>query len=222
MITRLALVVLVSVYLSACAGKASRHPVLLSCDEYVAANVIATEAPDWKTALPGPPVLEVPAGASVVWVLQTNKGSVRIDLLPQYAPKHVSSTIFLTEIGFYDGLSFHRVIPGFMAQGGCPLGDGRGGPGYKYEGEYSDEAKHDGRGILSMANAGPGTDGSQFFLTFTATPNLDGRHTVFGKVAGDDESQATLGRLEALGNRANNGVPPLEPIVIEQASIEIE
>jgi peptidylprolyl isomerase len=117
---------------------------------------------------------------------------------------HVSSTIYLTTLGFYDDLIFHRVIPGFMAQGGDPTGTGAGNPGYKYDGEFSNnfegELGHNQAGRLSMANAGPGTDGSQFFLTFKPTPFLDGKHTVFGQVVNDLEGSLT--KIEALGSRS--------------------
>lgn len=113
---------------------------------------------------------------------------------------HATSTIYLTRLGFYNDLTFHRVIPGFMAQGGDPLGNGRGNPGYKYQGEFDDTAVHDKAGILSMANSGPGTDGSQFFITFTATPFLNNRHTVFGQVVKGLED--TLPAIEKLGQRS--------------------
>jgi peptidylprolyl isomerase len=129
---------------------------------------------------------------------------------------HVSSTIYLTELGFYDDLTFHRVIPGFMAQGGDPTGTGAGNPGYKYDGEFEGEIGHSEAGTLSMANSGPGTDGSQFFLTFIPTPFLDGKHTVFGKVVTDlDDS---LSKIEALGSR--NGRTK-EAVNIVKASIRI-
>jgi len=115
---------------------------------------------------------------------------------------HVSSTIYLTRIGFYDGVIFHRIIPNFMAQGGDPTGTGRGGPGYNYSGEFSSKVKHDKGGLLSMANAGPGTDGSQFFLTFVKTPWLDGKHSIFGEVIA---GKKTLEKIEKLGQR--NGRP---------------
>jgi cyclophilin family peptidyl-prolyl cis-trans isomerase len=110
---------------------------------------------------------------------------------------HVSSTIYLARLGFYDGVIFHRVITGFMAQGGDPLGQGTGGPGYDYDGEFSNSARHDRPGLLSMANAGPGTDGSQFFLTFVPTPHLDDKHTIFGEVV---EGMETVQQLEKGGS----------------------
>ena len=133
---------------------------------------------------------------------------------------HVTSFMYLTKLGFYDGLTFHRVIPEFMAQGGCPHGSGTGGPGYEYDGEFSKEARHDRPGLLSMANAGPGTDGSQFFLTFKPTPGLDGRHTVFGRIE-DPESLAVLEKIESLGAPRDPGRPQRE-IRIERATILIE
>ena len=95
---------------------------------------------------------------------------------------HVSSALYLSRLGFYDGLRFHRVFQGFIAQGGCPTGTGRDGPGYQFAGEFSQNALHDGSGVLSTANSGPGTDGSQFFITFGPAPSLDGKYTVYGKV----------------------------------------
>ncbi|CTP87261.1 peptidylprolyl isomerase [Xanthomonas translucens pv. arrhenatheri] len=111
----------------------------------------------------------------------TARGLITIELYPDKAPLTVANFVNLAKRGFYDGLSFHRVIPDFMIQGGCPEGSGRGGPGYRFEDETDNGVRHD-RGVLSMANAGPSTNGSQFFITHTATPWLDGKHTVFGKV----------------------------------------
>jgi cyclophilin family peptidyl-prolyl cis-trans isomerase len=137
--------------------------------------------------------------------------------MPDVAPMHVSSTIYLTEVGFYDGTSFHRVIPGFMAQGGDPLGNGTGGPGYKYAGEFSPKVKHDKPGLLSMANAGPGTDGSQFFLTFVPTSHLDGKHTIFGEVV---EGLDNLKKMERFGSSPSGKTS--KPIVLDAAKIVVE
>ncbi len=113
----------------------------------------------------------------------TSRGTIRVELFAEECPDTAGNFIKLAKDGFYDGLTFHRVIADFMIQGGCPDGNGRGGPGYKFDDEKSALAKpHDGPGILSMANAGPNTNGSQFFITHVATPHLNGKHGVFGKV----------------------------------------
>ena len=114
--------------------------------------------------------------------IETNKGTIRLELFAVQVPKTVANFEKLAGDGFYDGLKFHRVIPDFMVQTGCPQGTGTGGPGYKFADEFHKELKHDGPGVLSMANSGPGTNGSQFFITHVATPWLDGKHSVFGKV----------------------------------------
>ncbi|MDA1052689.1 MAG: peptidylprolyl isomerase [Planctomycetota bacterium] len=117
-----------------------------------------------------------------VATIETNKGTIRIQLHDDKTPKTVANFEKLVGKGYYDGLKFHRVIPNFMVQGGCPQGTGTGGPGYKFADEFDADLKHDGPGVLSMANSGPNTNGSQFFITHVATPWLDGKHTVFGKV----------------------------------------
>jgi len=129
---------------------------------------------------------------------------------------HVSSTIFLSRLGYYDDLTFHRVITRFMAQGGCPRGDGTGNPGYRYDGEFSDSVSHDRPGLLSMANAGPGTDGSQFFLTFVPAQSLDGKHTIFGEIV---EGMEVLRLLESAGSR---GGRPSRELQIERTTISLE
>jgi len=120
-------------------------------------------------------------------VLHTSKGEINLRLHAGQAPVTVANFANLAQRGFYDGLSFHRVIADFMIQGGCPRGTGTGGPGYRFEDECTPELRHDRPGVLSMANAGPGTNGSQFFITHVATPWLNGRHTVFGCVVGPDD-----------------------------------
>ena len=114
--------------------------------------------------------------------IQTDRGEIILELFEDEAPTTVANMISLTEQDFYNGLTFHRVIPNFMIQGGCPQGTGTGDPGYRFDDECSPERRHEGPGILSMANAGPGTNGSQFFITNESQPHLDGKHTVFGKV----------------------------------------
>jgi peptidyl-prolyl cis-trans isomerase B (cyclophilin B) len=118
---------------------------------------------------------------SLTAIFDTDRGQIRVALAPDKAPLTVANFVNLAKRGFYDGLSFHRVIPDFMIQGGCPEGSGRGGPGYKFEDETKNGLGHE-RGVLSMANAGPNTNGSQFFITHIPTSWLDGKHTVFGKV----------------------------------------
>ncbi|MDZ4859231.1 MAG: peptidylprolyl isomerase [Candidatus Hydrogenedentes bacterium] len=118
--------------------------------------------------------------------IRTNKGPIQIKLFPDEAPATVSNFVNLAQRGYYDGLKFHRVIPNFMVQGGCPLGTGTGGPGYNFKDECTPALKHSRPGILSMANSGPGTNGSQFFITHVPTDWLDGKHTVFGAVTGPD------------------------------------
>ncbi len=122
-----------------------------------------------------------------VATLKTNKGDIRLELYADKTPKTVENFEKLINQGFYDGLKFHRVIDNFMVQTGCPKGTGTGGPGYTFADEFHKDLKHSGPGILSMANAGPNTNGSQFFITHEATPWLDGKHSVFGKVLGDGQ-----------------------------------
>ena len=114
--------------------------------------------------------------------IKTNKGTIKLKLFYEYAPITVSNFINLSKRGYYNSLSFHRVIDDFMIQGGCPLGTGTGGPGYNFQDEFHEELRHNKPGILSMANSGPGTNGSQFFITHIETPWLDNNHTVFGEV----------------------------------------
>jgi peptidyl-prolyl cis-trans isomerase B (cyclophilin B) len=119
--------------------------------------------------------------------METSKGKIEIELYPQHAPKTVNNFVFLAREKFYDGLTFHRVIRDFMIQGGDPTGTGRGGPGYKFEDEFKDSPLRVEAGVLAMANAGPNTNGSQFFITHTPQEHLNGKHTVFGKVTAGQE-----------------------------------
>ena len=116
-------------------------------------------------------------------IIKTNRGNINIDLFPDKAKLTVSNFVNLSRRGFYNNLTFHRVIDDFMIQGGCPIGTGTGDPGYKFKDEFSPDLKHDKAGVLSMANSGPNTNGSQFFITHLETPWLDNKHTVFGHVA---------------------------------------
>jgi cyclophilin family peptidyl-prolyl cis-trans isomerase len=130
-----------------------------------------------------PPPMIIDAKKSYAATIKTDIGDIVIDLYADKAPKTVNNFVFLANDGFYDGVIFHRVINDFMAQGGDPTGTGMGGPGYRFEDEFHPSLRHDGPGVLSMANAGPGTNGSQFFITHVATPHLDDRHSVFGRVS---------------------------------------
>ncbi|MFH0825758.1 MAG: peptidylprolyl isomerase [Pseudomonadota bacterium] len=122
-------------------------------------------------------------------IIKTNKGEIALELFEDLAPITVANFVNLAKRGFYNGLKFHRVIDEFMVQGGCPQGTGTGGPGYKFQDECVPELKHDKPGMLSMANAGPNTNGSQFFITHVPTPWLDGKHTVFGAVTAEKDRE---------------------------------
>ena len=135
-------------------------------------------AQQWNT----PPAMQIDPAKSYTATIETNKGTIVIALAAEHAPKTVNNFVFLAKEGYYDGVSFHRVIGNFMIQGGDPTGTGRGGPGYKFEDETrGNPLRHESK-VLSMANAGPNTNGSQFFITHSPQPHLDGKHTVFGKV----------------------------------------
>ncbi|MCB0064642.1 MAG: peptidylprolyl isomerase [Caldilineaceae bacterium] len=126
--------------------------------------------------------MEIDTEKSYTATITTNKGDIVVELAPEHAPKTVNNFVFLAKQGYYDGVSFHRVINNFMIQGGDPTGTGRGGPGYKFEDETrGNPLRHESK-VISMANAGPNTNGSQFFITHAPQPHLDGKHTVFGKV----------------------------------------
>jgi cyclophilin family peptidyl-prolyl cis-trans isomerase len=129
-----------------------------------------------------PPPMVIDPAKRYLATISTDKGDIRVELFADKAPVTVNNFVFLAREGYYDGVTFHRVIKGFMAQGGDPTGSGSGGPGYRFDDEIHPALKHDQPGILSMANAGPGTNGSQFFITYRDTPHLDGKHTVFGRV----------------------------------------
>ncbi len=149
-------------------------------------------------------------------IFETEKGTINVNLFADKTPLTVANFANLAKRGFYDGLNFHRVIDDFMIQGGCPIGTGTGGPGYRFADECCDELCHDGPGVLSMANAGPGTNGSQFFITFKETPHLDGKHTIFGEVV---SGMDTVKRLESLGSASG---ATKEKITLEKATVVVE
>ncbi len=158
---------------------------------------------------PAPPEMAIDTARPYTATIVTDKGEITIQLFADKAPKTVNNFVFLARQGFYDGVTFHRVIPGFMAQTGDPTGTGSGGPGYTFADEFSPDLKHDGPGIVSMANSGPNTNGSQFFITYAAQPHLDGVHSVFGRVtAGMD----VLEKLTPRNPQENPGAPPGDAI----------
>jgi len=129
-----------------------------------------------------PPEMQIDDDAVYAATLETDKGEIELELYPEHAPETVNNFVFLSGEGFYDGVTFHRVIPNFMVQGGDPTGTGRGGPGYTFDDELDGNPLTHDAGVISMANAGPNTNGSQFFITHESQPHLNGKHTVFGKV----------------------------------------
>jgi cyclophilin family peptidyl-prolyl cis-trans isomerase len=199
--------------------KADPLDAIATMREFIASKKIDKTAANWRTKVPMPPKLTFDPKKTYYWVLDTTEGPIKVRLMPDVAPMHVSSTIYLTELGFYDTLKFHRVLKGFMAQGGDPLGTGTGGPAYHYDTEISPKAKHSKAGILSMANTGrPGSEGSQFFLTFGPTPQLDGGYTVFGETV---EGLDTLKKIESFGVLADPA-PPTKLMSIRTAKIEVQ
>lgn len=152
-------------------------------------------------------------GKDYLAVIETNKGRIVAELFAEDAPQTVNNFVFLARNGYYDGVVFHRVLEDFMAQTGDPTGTGRGGPGYTFGDETRNGRTHTGKGVLSMANAGPGTNGSQFFLTFIPTPWLDGKHTVFGQIT---EGLDVLDTLQRIDPMRPSGV---EPDVMERVTI---
>ena len=194
--------------------------------KFIADQKIDTKKDGWKTKLPKPPQLTFDPKKKYYWVMETNKGSMKFELMPDVAPMHVSSCIYLNTLGFYDGLKFHRAMKEFMAQGGCPLGNGQGNPGYQMRIEIKDGVKHDKAGVLSTARTSdPNTDRSQFFLTFGPTPMLDKQYTIYGAIV---EGGETLKALEACGQprdydeRRLGTAKPTEDLFIKKATIEVK
>ena len=191
--------------------------VLAAIRDFIARQGIDKSAKDWRTRLPRFPDVKFGRGEEYLWRLETNQGAITLRFFADAAPRHVANFLYLTELGFFDGVTFHRVIPDFMAQGGCPKGDGTGGPGYFIDSEFSADRKHDKAGVLSMANTGqPTTDGSQFFITFRPCPELDGKHTVFGEVL---DGMDVVKKLEAQGTPDTGR--PRTPLVIQTARVSL-
>ena len=162
-----------------------------------------------------PPPMVIDSAKRYLAKISTDQGDIVAELFADKAPLTVNNFVFLARDGYYDGVTFHRVIKGFMAQGGDPTGSGSGGPGYRFGDEFHPALKHDQSGILSMANSGPGTNGSQFFITYRDTPHLDGKHTVFGRVVeGMDVVEAIPEREPARAREP--GVAMNSVVIIEE------
>jgi len=170
---------------------------------FIAVSAAATASPTWSESMRPRATIE------------TTKGTMVIEFYKDEAPKTVNNFITLAKKGFYNGIIFHRVIPGFMIQTGDPTGTGTGGPGYTFEDEFSPNLRHDGPGVVSMANSGPDTNGSQFFITLAATQWLDGKHAIFGHVI---EGQTVVEAIAAVERDARDR--PLEGIVMKQVTIQ--
>ncbi len=192
-------------------------PMIAAVDAFIAELDLDKSHRKWKSKVPAPGATAAfDPEKTYYWNLKTNRGDLKIELFPQSAPLHVLSTIYLTRLGFYDDVKFHRIIPDFMAQGGDPTGTGRGGAGYQYGGEFDPDLSHNKKGIVSMANAGPGTDGSQFFITCGPAARLNGEHTIFGELA---EGKSTLSKLERAGTARGK---PKRKVFIKKATISVE
>ena len=165
----------------------------------------------WKN----PPEMQIDTNKTYTVTVDTNKGLIELELYPQHAPKTVNNFVFLAKEGFYDGVSFHRVIPDFVIQGGDPTGTGSGGPGYQFEDEFTPELRFDRVGLLAMANAGPGTNGSQFFITVAPTPWLNDHHSIFGEVV---QGQHVATKISMVSRDGRD--KPTKPVVIKQIRIE--
>jgi cyclophilin family peptidyl-prolyl cis-trans isomerase len=194
---------------------AASDKAIAAIDAQIAAAKVDKSAAGWKQHLPQPRVVTFDPAKKYYAHMTTNVGTMTIEFKPKVAPMHVTNFIYLARLGFYDGLKFHRVMKGFMAQGGDPAGNGSGGPGYQFSGEFSPSAKHDQVGVVSTANAGPDTDGSQFFIMFKAYPTLDMKYSIFGQVV---EGLETVKKLEDAGNPGDG--PPTQPLHITSVTIE--
>jgi len=189
-------------------------------EEQKTKGTIDQEKEGWKTSLPKFPEVSFRDGGRYLWEVTTTEGKMTFALDHVNAPNHVRNILYLSELGFYDDLKFHRIIPGFMAQGGCPLGRGIGNPGYALKLEAKPEVKHEGAGVLSMARSRlPDSAGSQFFITFRSTPSLDAKYTVFGKMTSGEE---VLKKLEAAGDPRNNGMNPKKLIKMTGTTVTWE
>jgi cyclophilin family peptidyl-prolyl cis-trans isomerase len=195
-------------------------PVLDQVDAYIAhqreTGAIDTTQPNWKRSLATFPAVQYRPESTLRAHIQTDRGDILLRLRPDAAPRHVANFVYLCRLGFYDGVPFQFITPGRRIQWGCPIGDGRGGPGYRFAGEDQTALLHDRSGRLSTANAGKNTDGCIFFITLRSMPWMDGKHTVFGEIlAGQDVADA----VGATGSKL--GVPR-ERTLIQSVTIEEE
>ena len=195
---------------------ASADKAVAAIDAQIAALKLNKTTAGWKTTLKPPTVVTFDPAKKYNVRMVTSEGTILINMLTATAPMHATNFLYLARMGFYDGIVFHRVITSFMAQGGDPLGNGMGGPGYQFAGEFGGGVKHNKPGMLSMANAGPGTDGSQLFLTFVPTAWLDGKHTIFGEVV---ECMDVLKKLEAHGSQSG---ATSKKMWIEKCTVEVQ
>src|SRR5215471_1819370 len=203
---------------SGTAAHATVDAAVKAVDAQIAKNAADKKDPAWKTKLKMPTLVKFDPAKSYYARMVTNKGEMLIKFKPDVAPFHVTNFIYLARQGFYDGTKFHRVMKGFMAQGGDPLGNGTGGPGYGFNLEVSPKALHNAPGVLSTANTGqPGSDGSQFFIMFNAYPPLDLHYSVFGQL---EEGMETLKAIEAVANPGDG--PPTSPVTITKVTIEVK
>jgi cyclophilin family peptidyl-prolyl cis-trans isomerase len=165
-----------------------------------AATTTESEVPEAALQWSSPPLMQIDPSRSFEAEFKTERGDFRVRLFPDQAPITVNNFVFLAEQGYYDNTTFHRVLPGFMAQGGDPTGTGTGGPGYSFEDEFDPDLQFDRAGLLAMANRGPDTNGGQFFITYAPTPHLTGLHTIFGEVV---EGADVLNKLTPRDPQAN-------------------
>ena len=190
---------------------------IAAIDAQIEAAKINKTSPNWRLSVPMFKTVTFDPARSYYAQFITNKGVVLVKLRPDNAPAHVTNLIYLARMGYYDNLKFHRVITSFMAQGGCPVGNGTGGPGYGFGGEFGGGLKHNKPGMLSQANTGqPNSDGSQFFLTFVPTPWLDGKHTIYGEA---EDGFDVLKKLEAAGSQSGQ---TSETLMLEKVLIQVK
>ncbi len=200
----LALLVIGSIAITAC-GRAPNGPASTTEDE------VAGAALQWSS----PPTMQIDPSKSYEAVFKTENGDIRVRLFADQAPATVNNFVFLARQGYYNNTTFHRVLSGFMAQGGDPTGTGAGGPGYTFEDEFSPDLQFDRPGLLAMANRGPDTNGSQFFITYAPTPHLNGLHTIFGEVVEGTEVLNSLSPRDPQANPDSQGDTLVSVEIIE-------